>query len=146
MKIPVGLVPTWVRNDKVRRKSYSPHFIKMMFAIVAIICILFAVFLIYTFVSYASLVLNLIILIALCFLIIKDLKDKDNHKYYLISLLLTAIFLISSNTALIKSLLALADKILLSIAIVSVIAVYLFAHLAALVYESYHYLKEKYRR
>ncbi len=113
---------------------------------VAIILALFAVFLMFTFFSYAALFLNLIILIALYFLITRDLRSRDNHKYYLASLLLTAIFFISSAAGFAKNFLALADRIMLSAVTVSVIAVYVFAHFAAFIYEYYRHLREKYRR
>ncbi len=113
---------------------------------VAIILALSAVFLIFTFLSYAALFFNLIILTALYFLITKDLKSKDNHKYYLASLLLTTIFFISSTTGFAKNFLALADRIMLSALTVSVIAVYVFAHLTSFIYGYYHHLKKKYRR
>jgi formate hydrogenlyase subunit 3/multisubunit Na+/H+ antiporter MnhD subunit len=116
----------------------------MILVIVGIILILFAIYLILTFLSYTSLFLNLIILIALFFLISKDLKDKDNHKYYLASLLLTAILFIFSATTL--NLLVLTEKMLLSPAIVAVIGVYVFANLIAFIYESFHYIKQKYRK
>jgi len=111
--------------------------------IVFVIVILFAVLILFTFFSYTSLILNLIILIALYFLIRKDLKDKDNHKYYLFSLLLTAIFFILSSTGFVKSFLILTERMLLSTIIVAVIALYVFAHLFAFVYEYYHHWKEK---
>ena len=110
------------------------------------VLISFGVYLILTFLSYTSLLLNLIILIALYFLISKDLKGRDNYKYYLASLLLTAIFFIFSATGFIKDFLILTEKMLLSTVIVSIIMVYLFAHLTALVYESYYYLKQKHKR
>ncbi len=118
----------------------------MLEFVVLITLILFVVYLILTFLSYASLVLNLIILIASYFLISKDLKDKDNHKYYLLSLFLTALFFIFSNTGLINNLLIFTQKILLSPATVAVIVLYIFAYLTGFVYESYHNLKEKYKR
>ncbi len=108
--------------------------------------ILFVIYLAITFFSYVSFFLNLIILIALYFLISKDLKDKHNHKYYLISLLLTAIFFILSSSGFVKSFFILTEKLLLSPAIVAVIAVYVFAHLVSLVHGSYFYLKEKTKR
>jgi|TARA_Y100000310_G_scaffold91835_1_gene89306 hypothetical protein len=114
--------------------------------IVPIVLILFVVFLIITFLSYTSLFLNLIILIALYFLISKDLKDRANHKYYLISLFLTAIFFIFSGTGFVKNFLFLTEKMLLSIAIVSVIILYILVHLISFVYEAHHHLKEKYKR
>jgi len=113
---------------------------------VLIILIIFAVFLIFTFISYISLILNLIILIALYFLISNNLKDKDNHKYYLASLFLTAIFFIFSGTGLVKDFFFLTEKLLLSTAIVSVIAVYVFANLIAFIYEYVSHLKEKHKK
>ena len=125
----------------------SPAFIlKMIDIFVLVILILFAVFVIFTFISYTSLILNLIILIALYFLISRDLKDKDNHKYYLVSLFLTAIVLIFSNTGLIKNLLILTENLLLSTAIVSVIMVYIFANIIAFIYEYLHHLKVKHKK
>ena len=115
----------------------------MIDLIVLLILIVFVAVLIFTFFSYTSLLLSLVVLIALYFLIRKDLKDKDNHKYYLFSLLLTAIFFILSNTEFVKNILILTQKLLLSAAIIPVIGVYVFAHVIALVHESYHYLKRK---
>lgn len=115
----------------------------MIEIIALIILLVFVAILIFTFLSYASFLLNLILLIALFFLIKKDLKDKDNHKYYIASLLLTAIFFILSTTGFVRNFLVLTSKMLLSTAIVSVIVLYIFAHLIALIYESLHYLKEK---
>ena len=118
----------------------------MVFIIVKLITILFALYLLFTFFSYASLFLNLVILIALYFLISKDLKDKENHKYYLASLLLTAIFFILSTTPFINNILILAEKMLLSLPIVAVILVYLFANLIAFSHKYYHQLKKRYKR
>jgi amino acid transporter len=89
--------------------------------------------------------LYLVILIVLYFLISKDLKDKANHKYYLASLLLTAIFFIFSYTGFVTNFLALTEKMLLSIAIVAVLIVYLFAHIVSFIHEAYKHLKEKYK-
>jgi len=125
----------------------SPAFsFKMIEYIVLIILILFIVYLIFTFISYTSIILNLIILIAFYFLIRKDLKDKENHKYYLFSLFLTAIILIFSSSGLIKYFLILTDKLLLSTAIVSLILVYLFANLISFVYEYLSHLKEMHKK
>lgn len=113
---------------------------------VAGILVLSAVFLIFTFFSYTSLFLNLVIILALYFLIKKDLKDRDNHKYYLVSLLLTAMFFISSTAGFVNSLLVTAQRMLLSIVTVAIIGVYAFAHLMAFIHQSYSHLKEKYKR
>lgn len=108
--------------------------------------ILFAVYLIFTLFGQISLFLNLIILIALFFLVRKDLKDQDSHKYYIISLFLTAMLFIFSGTGLIKNFLVLTEKLLLSTAIVSAIAAYMLANLAALIHEAFIYLKKKYKK
>ena len=117
----------------------------MIELVVLVILILFAVYLLFTFLSYTSLIINLIILIALYFLIIRDLKDKDNHKYYLVALFLTELFFILSSTGIINNILILTDNLLLSTVIVPVIAVYVFANIIAFIYESYHYLKKKFK-
>ena len=130
----------------IARKSCFPHLIKMIEFIALVVLILFVIFLVITFLSYTSLALNLIILIAFYFLIRKDIRDSNNHKYYLISLLLTAIFFVFSSTGFVKGFLILTGRMLLSVAIVSIFMVYLFAHLMAFIYEFYHYLKEEYRR
>ena len=90
--------------------------------------------------------LNFILITALYFLIRRNLKDKDNHNYYIASLFLTALFFIFSYTNLIHDFLILTKQILLSLVTVASLLVYLFAHLVGLVYESYLYLKEKYQR
>jgi antibiotic biosynthesis monooxygenase (ABM) superfamily enzyme len=76
----------------------------------------------------------------------RDLKDKDTHRYYLAALLLTAIFFIFSGTGVINNFLILTEKLLLSTAIVAVIVIYIFVHLIAFVYESYHHLTNKQKR
>ena len=113
---------------------------------VAIILALFAVFLIFTFFSYVAMFLNLIILVALYFLITTDLKSRDNQKYYIAALLLTAIFFISSSTGIVNHFLALTERMMLSAVTLSVIAVYVFAHLTAFIYGYYHHLKGKRRK
>jgi hypothetical protein len=117
------------------------------FIVALIVLILFAVYLMLTFLSYTSLFINLILIMALYFLITKDIKDRDNHKYYLVSLLLTAIFFIfSASGGFAKNFLILMEKMLLSPAIVAVIAVYVFANLIAFIYEYFHHLKRKLKR
>ena len=118
----------------------------MIEILVLIISLIFAAYLIFTFTGYASLFLNLIILIALFFLIKKDLKDKDGHKYYLVSLFLTAMLFIFSGTGLIRTFLLLTEKLFLSTATVSALAAYMFANLTALIYESFIHLKKKYKK
>jgi len=76
-------------------------------------------------------------------LIRKDLKDKDNHKYYIASLLFTALLFISSSSGLVEDFLILTENLLLSIAIISVIAAYVFANLIAYIYEYLQHLRIK---
>ena len=110
--------------------------------IALIVPILFYVYLIYTFTSAASLILNIVIITALYFLITKDLKDQDNHKYYIASLLLTAFFFIFSYTQFINYILNLTERLLFSLVTVTGLLVYLFAQLMGLIYEFYRHLKE----
>tara|TARA_Y100000310_G_scaffold322476_1_gene381561 strand:- start:169 stop:525 length:357 start_codon:yes stop_codon:yes gene_type:complete len=105
--------------------------------------VLFYIYLIFTFTNSISLILNIIIIAALYFLITKDIKDEDHHKYYLTSLFLTALFFIFSTTTLISSFLALTEKLLISIVSVAGLFVYLFAQLTGFVYEYSKHLKEK---
>ena len=119
---------------------------KMISIIIKIILVLFAIFSLFTFFDYTSLFLNLAALIALFFLIRKDLRDRDNHKYYIASLFLTALFFIFSRAELLNNFLVLTEKIFLSIITAVVVIVYLFAHLIGFVHESYYYLKKKYKR
>jgi len=118
----------------------------MIEIIVAIILVLFYIYLAFTFFSYTSLLLNVALITALYLLIKKDLKDKDNHKYYIASLLLTAVFLIFSSSGFGEYALKLAERALLSIASVAGLLVYFFAHLSALAYEGFRYLMEKHKK
>jgi len=128
-------------------KALFPAFLfKMIHIVVTIILLLFYAYLGLTFFSFTSLLLNIVILTALYFLITKDLKDSDNHKYYIFSLLLTAFVLIISNTTFINYILTLATKLLISLVTVAGLLVYLFAHLIGFVYEYYHHLKEKHKK
>ena len=109
--------------------------------IVGIILVVFYVYLAYTFTNATSLILNIIVVTALYFLIKRDLKDEDNHKYYITSLLITALFFIFSATMPIESFLKLTQKLLLSVVSVSALMTYLFAQLTGLVYEYIKHLK-----
>ena len=115
----------------------------MIEIIVTIVVVLFYIYLAFTFFSYTSLLLNVVLITALYFLVKKDLKDEDNHKYYIASLLLTALFFIFSASGFGEYVLQLAEKALLSIVSVAGLLVYLFAHLAALIYEGFRHIKEK---
>ena len=107
--------------------------------------ILFAVILIFAFLGYVPLLLNLAILVAMFFVIKKDLRDTSNHKYYLFSLLLTAIFFILSTSAT-KNFITLTEEILFSIVTLAVLAVYVFAYLLIFLHKGYLYLKKKYTK
>lgn len=116
------------------------------FLIVGIVLILFAAFLVFTFFSSASFILNLIIIILLLWRISRNLSDKDNHKYYVVSLLLTALFFIYSGSSFAKSILELGERLLISNITLAVILVYLFAHFTYNSHRSYTYLRKKYKK
>ena len=118
----------------------------MIEIIVGIIAILFYIYLVFDFFSYTSLFLNIIIITALYFLITRDLKDADNHNYYIASLFLTALFFIFSSSGIIQSILHLAETLLLSLATVAASLIYLLANAAALIYEGSQHLREKYKK
>jgi len=101
--------------------------------IVGLIIVLFVIFLILTF--FGSLFINLVLLIIFYFLITRDLKDKDNHKYYIASIFLTAIVFILSSTELINSIFTLTNKIFISTVSVAVLLVYFLANLTGIFYE-----------
>ncbi len=108
--------------------------------------ILFAAFIVFAFFSSASFILNLIILIALFWRIKKNLSDKDNHKYYLVSILLTALFFIYSGSGFAKSILELGERLLISNITLAVILVYLFAHITYNIHKSYPYIRKKHKK
>ena len=118
----------------------------MIEIIVGIIAVLFYIYLAFTFFSYTSLLLNIIIIAALYFLVTRDLKDEDNHKYYIYSLFLTALFFIFSTSGFGVYVLGLAEKLLFSLATIAGLLIYLFANGIALSYEGFQHLKEKYRK
>ena len=109
--------------------------------IVLLTLVLFYAYLAYTFTSTTSLILNILIVTALYFLIKRDLKDEDNHKYYISSLLITALFFISSSTMPIEYFLKSTQKLLLSVVSVATFMVYLFAQVTGLIYEYIKHLK-----
>ena len=118
----------------------------MIEIIVGIIAILFYIYLAFTFLSYTSLLLNIAIITALYFLVARNLKDTDNHKYYIISLFLTALFFIFSNSGFIQYILHLTETLLLSLAVIAAFLIYIFANAIALSYEGFQHLKEKYKK
>ena len=75
----------------------------------------------------------------------RNLKDDDNHKYYIFSLIPTALFFIFSGTGIISSLIQLTEILLLSLATVAALLVYLFANIIAFVYEYYPHLRQKHK-
>ena len=116
------------------------------FLIVGIVLILFAAFLVFTFFSSASFILNLIILIALFWRIKSNLLDKDDHKHYLVAILLTALFFIYSGSGFAKSILELGERLLISSITLAAALVYLFAHVTYNAHKSYTYFKKKYKK
>ena len=74
----------------------------MLFAPVIAIIALFLLVSLYAYIGSVPIFVNLVILVAMCFIIAKELKQRDYHKYFLFSLLLTAIFFILSATTPIK--------------------------------------------
>ena len=108
--------------------------------------ILFLAYLSSVFFSSVSFILNLIILIALFWRIRRNLSDKENHKYYLLALLLTALFFVHSGSGIPKYVLELGEKILISKITITVVLVYLFAHVVFNAYKGYIYFKKKYKR
>ena len=116
------------------------------FLIVGIVLILFAAFFVFTFLSSASLILNIIILIALSWRISRNLSDKDNHKYYLVAILLTALFFIYSGSGFAKSILELGESLLISSITIAAALVYLFAHIAYNAHKFYLYIRKKHKK
>ena len=93
-----------------------------------------------------SLFLNLSLLGLLLILLSNDLKKEELHKYYLISLFLTAIMFILSNAKPIAALLNLFSKAYLSLIMTAFVFVYILAHISKLADEQITSLVEKYRK
>ena len=102
---------------------------------VAIKLALFASFLIFAFLSGVALLPNLIILIGLYFLIKRDLRDHHSSRYYIASLLLTALLFISSTSGAAKEFLLVAERLSLSYLTAAVALVYIFANIIAFAHE-----------
>ena len=113
---------------------------------VAIIMLVFVLVVLSGFFTGASLFLNPVLLGLMLILTSIDIKKKYLQKYYLISLFLTAIFFILSNSNPIKSLLALASKASLSLFTMAFILIYVFAHLSGLAHIGIETMMEKYRK
>ena len=103
--------------------------------IALIALLLFAAFLMFAFFSYPSFFLNVIILVTLYFLIKRDLKNYHRNRYYIASLLLTALFFISSTSGVAKEFLLVAERLSLSYLTAAAALVYIFANLIAFIYE-----------
>ena len=116
------------------------------FLIVGIVLILFAAFLVFAFFSSASFILNLIIIVFLFWRIRANLSDKDNHKHYLVAILLTALFFIYSGSSFTKSILELGERLLIPSITIAVALVYLFAHFTYNVHKSYLYIRKKHKK
>ncbi|MEK6876245.1 MAG: hypothetical protein AABX63_02450 [Nanoarchaeota archaeon] len=116
------------------------------FLIVGIIVILFAAFLTFAFFSSASLILNLIIIVFLFWRIRTNLLDRDNHKHYLVAILLTALFFIYSGSGFAKSILELGESLLISSITIAAALVYLFAHIAYNAHKFYLYIRKKHKK
>lgn len=95
------------------------------------------------FFSYALMILNIILITLFWILIGRNLKDKDNHKYYLVSILLTAILFMYSVTGAVSSTLTVIQKLGISLLTGTMILVYVFAICIAFLYELLLYLKNK---
>jgi hypothetical protein len=111
-----------------------------------VIILAFGIFSVFLFGHKAALLLNLIIIIILLFRIKRDTRHKSKQKYYLFSLLLTAIFFISSAAAPIKNFIAFTEKMLLTNITLAIILVYAFAYLLILIRIIFRYLREKYKK
>jgi len=132
--------------SKVLASAFNYSKMAEPFLIVGIVLILFAAFFVFAFFSSASLIFNLIIIVLLLWRIMRNLSDKDNHKYYMVSLLLTALFFIYSGSSFAKSILELGERLLISNITLSVILVYLFAHITYTANKSYLYIMKKYKK
>jgi hypothetical protein len=100
------------------------------------------VYLTLTFFSPVSLILNIIILGIIFFLIARDLKDSSRHKFYIVSLLLTALFFIFSSTGFLNLILVSAERSFLSVATLAGMLAYFFANLAGALFSLYLKIRE----
>ena len=71
-------------------------------------------------------------------LIKKDLKHKENGRYYLLSLFVVALVFIYSYSGLIGVFLALMDKLLISVVTITFMMVYVVSNLIGFVEEVHH--------
>ena len=103
--------------------------------IALIALLLFAAFLLFAFFSYTSFFLNIMLIVTLYSLIKRDLRDHHSNRYYIASLLLTALFFISSASGAAKEFLLVAERLALSYMTAAVALVYIFANMITFIYE-----------
>ncbi|MBS3101995.1 hypothetical protein J4458_00945 [Candidatus Woesearchaeota archaeon] len=121
-------------------------FLTMIEIYVFVIMLVSALLLLSSFFKGVSLFINLVLIALILILLSTDLKKKELHKYYLISLFATAIFFILSSTKPIKALLDLTTYTSLSLFTVAFILVYVLAHISGLVHMGIETLAEKYKK
>lgn len=110
--------------------------------IVGIAILFFLVFLLFSFFSYYAIFTNILLLAILFFLIRRDLKDSDSSKYYIASLGLTALFFIFSASLLVKELLLISERLMLSYATIAIALIYVCANMFAFLHGlAFHNLK-----
>jgi hypothetical protein len=113
------------------------------FVLLAIIIL--AVYLILPFTSYVSFGINIVLLISLIILINRDLKKKEMQRYYLISLLLTAIVFIFSDYGIFYTLFRILEKkLFLSLITIAFLLIYAFANIGILLTNSTKELIKKF--
>ena len=103
--------------------------------IALIVLLIFAAFLLFALFSYTSFFINAIALVTLYFLIKRDLRDHHSSRYYIASLLLTALLFISSTSGAAKEFLLVAERLALSYLTAAVALVYIFANIIAFAHE-----------
>ena len=124
----------------------SPALTKMIELFLYAILPIVAIIIISSFFTGESLFFNLVLLGLLLILLSNDLKKEELHKYYLISLFLTAIMFILSNTKPIAALLNLFSKASLTLFVAAFVFIYILAHISKLADEQITLLVEKYRK
>jgi len=111
---------------------------------VLIILIVFVAYLLFTFTTYVSFLVNVVLLVALVILINKDVKKKEMHRYYLISLMLTAFIFIFSDYGIFYTLLRILEKnLFLSVITITFLLLYAFANIGILLANSVEKIVKK---
>ncbi len=108
----------------------------LLIALGAVFLVILYAYTLYVF-SAGFFLLNLVIALVLWYFISKDLKRHHNHKYYIGSLLVTAIFFILSITNIGAFVLLWAQKLYISPLTLAIFCVYGFAQVIGLVYEMF---------